>query len=236
MSKLRVLMYHKVSENETDFLTVTTHQLREQLQWLKSHYHFITLRDLTGHLSLGKKLPENALLITFDDGYANNYSLAYPVFKALNIPFCIFLVGDFIGKTLEYDGQMQQFLNTSELQDMQDLVQYGYHSASHSNLMDLPENKRLEEIRQGMDSLKPIAIKIEKAWAYTYGSFPKKNAMEFNRLMADFKSCGIGCAFRIGNRINTIPVRLPYAIQRIDIRGNEGFARFKWKVRFGKLF
>ncbi len=236
MSALRVLMYHKVSEKEQDFLTVTTGQLSEQLHWLKSRFHFITLRELVNHITLSTPLPKNALLVTFDDGYENNFTHAYPIFKMLNIPFSIFLVANFIGKNVQHDGKIQTFLKPEELQKMQDLVQFGYHGCSHASLMDIKENEWANEIKKGIDLLNALAITLENAWAYTYGNYPKKNELQFKKLKEIYHSNKIQCAFRIGNRINYLPLKEYYQIQRIDVRGNESFFKFKWKVSIGKLF
>lgn len=236
MSGLRVLMYHKVSESETDFLTVSEKQLHQQLIWLKKKFTIITLRDLTQALKIGKSLPINPLLITFDDGYLNNYTLAYPIFKQYRIPFSIFLVSSFIGKKVKYDNQEQVFLNETQLIEMQDLVQYGFHGSEHKHLMDLTPEAWNEEIETCKSELSKLNISAEPVWAYTYGGFPKKNKSLFDKLKLAFKNNNIHCAFRIGNRINQLNFKEPYALQRIDIRGNESFLKFKLKVRFGKLF
>lgn len=236
MNRLRVLMYHKVSDREKDYLTVTGVQLEQQLTWLKDRYTFITLAQLTEHVTGGIALPPNPLLITFDDGYENNFTLAYPIFKKFNLPFSIFLVSSFIGKEVKYDGQAQKFLNIEQLKKMQDIVQYGFHSDAHLNLMDIPADKRGEEIQKGITSLRDLPLSIQNAWAYTYGAYPKKDKAAYRELQSAFRDAGIQCAFRIGNRINPLPLQQPYAIQRIDIRGNHSFLRFKWKVMAGNLF
>ncbi len=234
MGRLRVVMYHKVSESHKDFLTVTQSQLHDQLQWLKQQFTPVTLRQVVGHIELGEALPDKALLITFDDGYENNFTFAYPLFKQMGIPFSIFLIGDCIGHTMLYDGTEQSFLSEHQLEFMQDFAQYGYHSKSHNNLMQLEEKDWTKEIASGMDSLKNLPVTIEKAWAYTYGSFPKRDKNQFNTLSAIFQSQGINTAFRIGNRINKLPLEESLAIQRIDVRGDESWLKFKFKVKWGK--
>ena len=78
---LYILMYHSVVEGDgsncNDWMT-TTQRFREDLQWLKDH-GYTTL--LPSELASGAPLPEKAVLITFDDGYANNYQLAFPLLK-----------------------------------------------------------------------------------------------------------------------------------------------------------
>jgi peptidoglycan/xylan/chitin deacetylase (PgdA/CDA1 family) len=236
MSGLRVLMYHKVAKSDTDFLTVSEEQLKMQLNWLKDQYNFITLNQLTNFIKNNEPLPEKPLLITFDDGYLNNYTIAYPIFKALKIPFSIFLVGDFLGKKLMHDNQEQEFLNITQLNEMQDYATYGYHSEKHVSLMDLDPKFWEAEIQNCINQFRTLSIPIEPVWAYTYGSFPKKDKGQFNTLVEVFKNAGILYAMRIGNRINKLKLKQLYSIQRIDIRGNESFSKFKWKVKFGKLF
>ena len=78
---LYILMYHSVVEGDgsgcNDWMT-TTQRLREDLQWLKDH-GYTTL--LPSELAAGTPLPQRAVLITFDDGYADNYRLAYPLLQ-----------------------------------------------------------------------------------------------------------------------------------------------------------
>jgi peptidoglycan/xylan/chitin deacetylase (PgdA/CDA1 family) len=236
MSGLRVLMYHKVAKSDTDFLTVSKEQLKIQLNWLKDRYNFITLHQLTNYIKNSEPLPDKPLLITFDDGYLNNYTIAYPIFKALKIPFSIFLVSDFVGKKLMHDNQEQQFLNTTQLIQMQDYATYGYHSQKHINLMDLEPKLWETEVQNCLTSFSNISIPIEPVWAYTYGAYPKRDNAQLSALSAVFKNAGILYAMRIGNRINKHKLKHLYSIQRIDIRGNESFTKFKWKVKFGKLF
>ena len=77
---LPILMYHDVVEDgqPCNTWTVTTGRLRQDLQWLKDHgYTCVLPRDLEkGPLPKGK-----AVLITFDDGYASNYRLAFPILR-----------------------------------------------------------------------------------------------------------------------------------------------------------
>ena len=78
---LYILMYHSVVEGDgsncNDWMT-TTQQLRKDLQWLKDHgYTTVLPSEVAG----GAPLPKKAILITFDDGYANNYTLAYPILQ-----------------------------------------------------------------------------------------------------------------------------------------------------------
>lgn len=234
MSKLRVLMYHKVSLTQRDFLTVSLEQLQWQLDYIQKHYNVIKLSDLVAHIELGKALPDNALLITFDDGYANNFELAYPEFKSRQLPFSVFLVANFINKTIEHDGIQQLFLGEQQILDMRDFAEFGYHSLNHENLMDINPDHWENHIKTTLSSC--AHLPMVNAWAYTYGQFPKKDIKQFKRLTDLFKLNKLSLAFRIGNRLNQVPMNEPFKIQRLDIRGNESKLKFKLKTWFGKLF
>jgi peptidoglycan/xylan/chitin deacetylase (PgdA/CDA1 family) len=66
---------------------------REQLQYLRRHYEFISGADLLGALQGGGNqwnLPRNALMLTFDDGYADHYQYVFPILDEMQIPACFF--------------------------------------------------------------------------------------------------------------------------------------------------
>lgn len=233
--KLRVFMYHKLG-HQADFLTVTPEQFEQQMQFIRKHFTPIRLSDLIQHLEHQSPLPEKAALITFDDGYENNYLLAYPILKQHQIPFAVFLVANYIGKEVSHDEQLQGFMDQKQLLSMQDLAEYACHSTNHQNIQDIPETAWSKEISDCYRLLQETGITVQPAWAYTYGAFPRKNPERFEQLKRYFEHAGIQCAFRIGNRINRLPIKNPFAIERIDVRGDQSFWRFKLKVGTGKLF
>ncbi|MCC6818542.1 MAG: polysaccharide deacetylase family protein [Bacteroidia bacterium] len=235
MSRLRVLMYHKISTEKCDFLTVSKDQFRKQMVFIKKRYQPITLSELINLIKHNKQLPERAIIITFDDGYLNNYELAYPILSELKIPFTIFLVANYIGKTIGHDGILQSFLSAETLKLMQPLAEFGYHGLNHENIMDLPTDEWENTIEQCKKILNQEGIEMQASWAYTYGAFPKKDTEKMKRLREIFKKQDILCAFRIGNRINSWPLKKPFKIQRLDIRGDESFLKFKIRVTLGKI-
>ena len=91
-----ILMFHHVVEDgeQCNDWTVTVSELRETLQWLSDHgYTTVLPSELAGSVPL----PERAVLITFDDGYASNYLLALPVLKEFNAKAVVSFVTGYIG-------------------------------------------------------------------------------------------------------------------------------------------
>ena len=55
-------------------------------------------------------------------------------------------------------------------------------------------------------------------------------------MKAALRECGVRLAFRIGNRINRLPLADPFEIQRLSVRGDESFGAFQRRIRWGRLF
>ncbi len=236
-SGLPVLMYHKViDEGLTDYLTITVQDLERQFKYLnRKGYTSVFLSDLLDHLNEKKKLPAKAVLLTFDDGYKNNFTQLYPLLKKYNLKANIFLVAGFIQPTVGNIPDESEFLHIDDIKKMSgDTVQFGLHSYDHKSYNDLTISQIEEDIRSCRTRLNHLNIFYQPCLAYTYGAFPKKDAKKRNQMFLTMQANGIRCAFRIGNRVNKIPVKDKFLIQRIDVRGDESFTRFKLILVVGK--
>jgi len=92
-------MYHYISEPPAGAdiyrrdLSVSPANFEAQLAWLRNQgYEGITLTDLVYHLALGWPLPEKPVILTFDDGYRDNYTHAFPLLKKYGYPGTFFLI------------------------------------------------------------------------------------------------------------------------------------------------
>jgi peptidoglycan/xylan/chitin deacetylase (PgdA/CDA1 family) len=91
-----VLMYHHVGPNP-GLVTVSPQTFRAQMAWLADHgYRSVGCEDLAAFLA-GAPLPDKSVLITFDDGYLDNYVHAHPVLREFGLRAAIFLVTGWIG-------------------------------------------------------------------------------------------------------------------------------------------
>jgi peptidoglycan/xylan/chitin deacetylase (PgdA/CDA1 family) len=100
---LPILAYHRVKPLTSDYafdeelISATPEDFLWQMQHIKTHYSPIRLADIALYTSSKLPWPKRPVIITFDDGFDDNYHYAYPILKQLNIPATIFLTTDYIG-------------------------------------------------------------------------------------------------------------------------------------------
>ncbi len=79
-----ILLYHRVTRLETDpqLLSVTPENFDDQLKWIRKNFHLLSIDEFVAYLSKRKNLPKRSVVLTFDDGYADNLLEALPVLKS----------------------------------------------------------------------------------------------------------------------------------------------------------
>lgn len=93
---IQILTYHRVNdEYDAFFPAVPVRVFAEQMDYLAHQCHVLSLEEAVARL-LRRDVPENAVVITFDDGYRDNYLNAFPVLQQLSLPATIFLATDAI--------------------------------------------------------------------------------------------------------------------------------------------
>lgn len=104
-SALTVLGLHRVlpesdprRSGAMDSFTIEPGHFEELLSFLTAHYTVIGMGDVLDSLEWRRPLPGRALLITFDDGWADTYEYAAPALRARGLPAVVFVVGDRIGQ------------------------------------------------------------------------------------------------------------------------------------------
>ncbi len=235
-TSLTVLMYHRtIIDGPIDSLTVNSRQLEEQFQFLKEEgYNCISVGEVIDHLQNGTPLKSKSLVLTSDDGYKNNYTVLYPMLKKHGLKAIIFLVPDLINMSEEEDNSEYMSLDNLRTIDSS-IIEFGLHTYDHKSYNKLEPDKIEDDIIKTINWFASNKINYVPAHAYTYGEFPKGNKFKLDALFSIFYKHGIKAAFNIGNRINVLPLKSNYVIQRIDVRGTESLSQFISKVRRGKV-
>jgi len=97
--------YHRVGEAseslyDPNVFSCNEENFEKHLQFYKTDFDVITIDELNSLTSSKERLKSRFALITFDDGYIDNYSLAFPLLKANNVPAVFFIANDFIEKDI----------------------------------------------------------------------------------------------------------------------------------------
>lgn len=98
-----ILLYHRVAELPSDpyLLCVTPQHFAEHLEVLRKHYYSMGLRQLVQAVKEGN-IPRLAMVITFDDGYADNLYNAKPLLEKYGIPATVFVTSGYVGRECEF--------------------------------------------------------------------------------------------------------------------------------------
>jgi peptidoglycan/xylan/chitin deacetylase (PgdA/CDA1 family) len=99
-----ILMYHHLAESAYNDWTVTPESFERQMQWLVANgFNTVSLLDLYNFVHFGTELPENPVVITFDDGYLSVYEYAFPVLYRYGLRASIFVIGSQVGTSYYKD-------------------------------------------------------------------------------------------------------------------------------------
>lgn len=160
-----VLYYHSVDKNAANEVTITPEKLQEQLDYINdNNYVTITMTELYDHIENNKPIPEKSILITFDDGYMNNYTEAFPMLKELNMTATIFCVGNSL------DGSY--YLSEEAIKEMSDYgIDIESHTVNHVHLDTMSYDEQLLELKNSKNILEKITGKEVLSLAYPFGDY-----------------------------------------------------------------
>ncbi len=109
--QLRILAYHRVCDYDDNYpfdlelISATPEQFDWQVGWLKEHFDLVTFKDLAAVQQGLQEMPRRPLIITFDDGFDDNYKNAFPILKRHGAAATFFVSTDYINgeKVFWYD-------------------------------------------------------------------------------------------------------------------------------------
>ncbi|OGF28053.1 hypothetical protein A2331_03020 [Candidatus Falkowbacteria bacterium RIFOXYB2_FULL_34_18] len=148
-----ILMYHGFTDHDhrgvENYLGfhIPKSAFEKQLQYLQKDYNIISLKKAVDIIKNKKKIPKNSIVLTIDDGYNSNYSLAYPIIKKLRAPATIFLTTSFVDE--------QKFLWV-------DRLEYAINNTKEEKL-NIDNNKYiLSDTNTKLDCVRSIKSKLKK--------------------------------------------------------------------------
>jgi peptidoglycan/xylan/chitin deacetylase (PgdA/CDA1 family) len=171
MRPIPVLMYHHINPHKGDMFTVTPEVFEGQMAYLaKAGYKALSLDELSAFIKRDLDLRQKAVVITFDDGWLDNYIYAFPVLERYKLRATMFIVSDWIEKSSEKSNGIPAYIPTDEeskdlvrkgeehkvvltwelIKNMADsgLIDFFSHTKDHLECNNLSELHILEELRE----------------------------------------------------------------------------------------
>jgi peptidoglycan/xylan/chitin deacetylase (PgdA/CDA1 family) len=216
-----ILLYHHIDISPIDSrYYVTPKKFEEEIKLLHDWgYTTITTTQLVQAITLGTKLPPRPILITFDDGHADNYTNAFPIMQKYGFTGVLYLVYNYLNT--------DQYLNTAQVLEMTHAGwEVGSHTINHVDLTKLSEDKQRREIvesRQLFEQKFGVPI---LTFAYPFG-YENPGVLDYAHFAGYIGAMGASGYTPAQGTWNL------YNLQRVEIKGTDDaktFTRFlPWK-------
>jgi len=176
-----VLLYHRVSDELRDSLTVGIEQFDAQMEWLGCHHQVVGIADII-HGNVPRDTARPVIAVTFDDGYLDNYEHAVPILLRHQVPAAFFVSTGMIGTTegfphdLKRLGKALPTMTWDHLRHMRDLgFVIGSHTVTHLDCGSAGLDTVRRELIESRDTLKRNLSLDEVFFAYPFGGRANMN-------------------------------------------------------------
>lgn len=215
---LRILLYHRVDRIRKYPLVVEAERFRRQMEYLQENYFCAPLSEALLELSAGN-LQKETIAITFDDGYLDNYSEAFPVLKEFGLVATVYPVTDYIESNEELPWLKKLGSPTYKMLDWEQLIEleragWGVepHTATHPSLGTLSREEQGDEIQRSIHAIEDRLGYRPRNFCYPYGTRSDYSAVTVKLL----KEKGIESAVTAVAGLN-YPTTQPYSLRRTAI-------------------
>lgn len=150
--RIPILMYHSIcNDDPNNSLMIPTEMFAEQMEWLRENdFTAMSMDEVIEAMNTGK-VPKRPVLITFDDGYADNYINAFSELKNNNLKGTFFIISDTITEEGGY------YMSTSMLKEMKEAgMEIENHTANHLELNNLSREDAIDSIKRGQEFLRSV--------------------------------------------------------------------------------
>ena len=162
-----VLMYHSIGEGaENSRLIVSPESFQRQMSFLrKGNYQILSLDEYVELLRENKRPDKRSVVITFDDGFRDNYTNAYPILKKYRIPAAISVVAEWVGQENMMSWDQIRELNSDVL------IEIVSHGLKHCPLDGLSKSAVINELKTSKRILESKLNTVIDYFCYPCGNF-----------------------------------------------------------------
>jgi len=215
-----ILMYHYISDPPASAdayrldLSVRPRDFEAQLAYLQAAgYTSISLGDLVRHLTLGDPLPAKPIVLTFDDGYVDNFVYAFPLLCRYNFRATFFVVPDLV------DQGVPGYLTWEQAQLMAEKgMDIESHGLDHSELRGESAADQLRQVQQSREAIESHLHRPVLFFAYPFGRYDKQT-------IAALRQAGYRAAVNTQAGVTHTSWGL-FDLTRIRIHGGDGLDKF----------
>ena len=213
-----ILNYHRVSDSDTNPATLKISDFEAQIKYLvDSGYHVISPDDLLDAWVSGKTLPDNPVILTFDDGHEDIYRNVFPILQKYNMRATVFIVTDHIG--------MKNYLTWDEARALQNggFIDFESHTMTGKDLTTLRGDKLWNEIYGSKQAIEWALKKPAKFIAYPGGKYTveaEETSKEVHFRAGFIEDYGLA-----KNDANS------YVLTRIPVLGSNSHTLLRFKLR-----
>lgn len=238
-----ILMYHSISNREERdvhpyFRTCTSpRRFMQQISWLHEHgYMTIHLTEAANLLS-GKVVASSEardkkyVVITFDDGFMDFYTDAFPILSRYGFTASIFLPTSFI-KDVHTNIMDQTFLSWPQVRELIKAgITFGSHTVSHKYLDRLSRHEGEQELQQSKETIEDRTGSAVYAFSFPY-AFPENDRDFVSFMRSTLQACGYSCAVttRIGTAARSDDL---FSLKRIPVNGEDDLLLLQAKMAGG---
>jgi peptidoglycan/xylan/chitin deacetylase (PgdA/CDA1 family) len=175
MRKLTILTYHSIDDSGSA-ISISPVLFSQHLRYLKEkHFTVITLSQglklLQSHEPTDKKV-----VLTFDHGYENFHSKAFPLLSQYHFPATVFVVARYVGRESSWEKKrkvlIQRLMNWSQIEKLSHGgIEFGSHSLSHRDLTRISIDEVREEVEESRTMIEEHIGKGVHLFAYPHGIY-----------------------------------------------------------------
>lgn len=215
-----ILMYHACGQSSEPPSTyvIPARRFARQMAWLKwTRRNVLSLNEFLGYRYAHRLPPAGSVVITFDDGYADNHTLAYPILRKYGFAATIFVVSNAVGTTNQWNttGALagRPLVSWGDIKAMLGGgILIGAHTRSHALLAALPTQQAQDEVEGAQADLeRELGVPI-RTFAYPGGKHDAASSMLVRRTF------GGACSSHAGLNDPATPLHL---LRRVEMRGND---------------
>lgn len=224
-----ILMYHSIG-NEGEFFQVTKAEFSRQMAYLSQNdFKVVGLSKLLADTRSGVHFFKKTVAVTFDDGYLDNYSVAWPILRHYHFPATIFInTADLGGERVARGGHKLPLMSEREILELRasGLIDFGSHCHQHVKLVNLSAEAMSDEFSQSKKILKNLLGQEANILAYPTGRYNEQVQAEAKKYFNWAVSVKSGLVGRDDDAM---------AIKRNSVDRAVSFNQFKGLVKFGKI-